>query len=102
MKWPTVKAEMQQNSFNMEILIIQHFRRVVSTPGAVYQKKAPSVKQPDLGALCKKKKASKSAVTSTVMISADLLPPTPSTSSAVRIPENQKRTLMTLNQQLSK
>jgi hypothetical protein len=65
---------------------------------AFYQKKASSVKQADLRDMFKK--ASKHVCTSTIVVSPDPLSPTPSTTSAMKTPENTEEDPNALNQQL--
>ena len=75
-------------SDNSEILIIQHLRRVVPRPEFLLfaNKRASSVKQADLRDMLKK--ASNSVCTSTAVVSPDHLSSGPSTSSAMKTPEN--------------
>jgi hypothetical protein len=56
------------------------------------------MKQPHLTDVLEK--TSKSVFTSTVVVSSDSLSPTASTSSATRLWKTQKRTVITLNQQI--
>lgn len=89
-------------SYNKEALLICYLKRVV--PGLevlLFTKKVTSLKQAGLRDMFKM--AFKSFWASTVAISPNTLSPTPSTSSVVKTPEDQKtqkRILMTLNQQL--
>jgi hypothetical protein len=78
----------------LEILIIQHLRRVILGP----EKKASSVKRDDLSNILKK--PYRCVCRSTAVGSHDLFSPTPSTSSAMKTPENTEGELTTLNQQM--
>jgi len=87
-----VHSDIQQNSLivtsdNTEILIIQHLSRVIREWKFLHfhLKTASLIKQPDLRDMLK---SSKCVCTSTVVVSSDLLSPTPSTSSAMKIPES--------------
>jgi hypothetical protein len=66
---------------NLEILIIQHLRRVVPRPGVLHL--SSSMKQADLKGMFRK--ASKIVCTSAVVVSPDPLSPTPSNERAIQM-----------------
>ena len=104
-KQEEVLIDMQQNSFNLlsdnsKILIIQYMRRVVPRMQVLLftRKKASSIKQADLRNMFRK--SSKNVCTSTVVVSPDPLSTTCQLLQLLRLQIIQKRTLLTLNQQI--
>jgi hypothetical protein len=85
------QTSLNPTSYNSKILIIRHLRRVVPRSDVLFfsrKKKASSMKQADLRNIFKK--ASKTVCTSTIVVSPDPFSPTPSTSSAMKAPQNTK------------
>jgi hypothetical protein len=86
-------------SYDSDIPIIWHCKRVVPRSEILlFPRRRVHEQNRQISETCKKKMASKSVCcTSTVA-----LPPATSSTSAIKLQKTQKRTLMTLNQQIKK